>query len=415
MPEPLRIALLIESSRSYGRNLLAGIAAYARVYGPWTFYHEERSLGDPMPAGLTHWRPQGIIARLENDTLVRCIRRLNLPTVAVLHDKTVPGIPGVVGDRQAVVRLAVEHLVKKRLENFAYCGLPGVTFSDDRCRLFVESLAAMGHCVDVFGSTSVAGKPRVRRSGQGKTSARKEGLADIEKEAMWHSDELADWLRALPKPVGLMACNDMRAYQVLSVCRERGILVPDEVAVIGVDNDTVQCELCDPPLSSVDNNAQRVGYEAAAVLDRMIQGRGPVPELTLVEPAGVVARRSTDVLAIAEREVVEIVRHVRDRACSGLTPESLARHTSLSRSTLERWFMKHLGRSVNDEISRVRLDRVKELLITSDLALGEIARLSGFNHVETMQRVFKSVVGETPGRYRSSRRVVGATAAVPGG
>lgn len=405
MSEPLRVALLIESSRSYGRNLLAGIAAYARVFGPWTFFHEERSLGDPMPAGLLHWRPQGIIARLENATLVRQIRRLNLPTVGAVHEKVVPGIPGVVADREAVVRLAVEHLRKRRIENFAYCGLPGAVFSDERCRLFVESLAAQGYRVDVFGNA------RRRTTPSGKTH----GLAEIEKEAMRHADELADWLRSLPKPVGLMACNDMRAYQVLSVCRERGILVPDEVAVIGVDNDTVQCELCDPPLSSVDNNAQRVGYEAAALLDRMVQGRGPVPDITLIEPAGVVARRSTDVLAIAQREVVEIVRHVRDRACSGLTPESLARHTSLSRSTLERWFAKHLGRSINDEISRVKLDRVKELLITSDLPLGEIARLSGFNHVETMQRVFKSVVGQTPGRYRSSRRVVGAAAAVPGG
>lgn len=405
MPEPLRVALLIESSRSYGRNLLAGIAAYARVFGPWTFFHEERALGDPMPAGLPHWRPQGIIARLENATLIRQIRRLNLPTVGVVHEKAVPGIPGVVADREAVVRLAVEHLRKRRLENFAYCGLPGVVFSDERCRLFVDSLRAQGHRVDVFGNARRRPSP----------STKAPGLAELEKEAMRHADELADWLRSLPKPVGLMACNDMRAYQVLSVCRERGILVPDEVAVIGVDNDTVQCELCDPPLSSVDNNAQRVGYEAATLLDRIARGQGAVPDVTLIEPAGVVARRSTDVLAIAQREVVEIVRQVRDRACSGLTPESLARHTSLSRSTLERWFAKHLGRSINDEITRVRLDRVKELLITSDLPLGEIARLSGFNHVETMQRVFKSIVGQTPGSYRTSRRVVGVAATVPGG
>jgi LacI family transcriptional regulator len=170
--------------------------------------------------------------------------------------------------------------------------------------------------------------------------------------------------------------------------------------------------LCDPPLSSVDNNAQRVGYEAAALLDRMMRRRGPVPKMTLVEPAGVVARRSTDVLAIAEREVAEVVRHVRDHACAGLTPARLAQHSAVSRSTLERWFAQHLGRSVYDEICRVRLDRVKELLMTSDLPLGEIARRSGFAYAETMQRVFKSAVGQTPGRYRKRRRVVGAAAAV---
>ena len=137
MSKSLRVALLIESSRSYGRNLLAGIAAYARVYGPWTFYHEERALGDPIPAALGDWRPQGIIARLENRLLARQVRRLRLPTVDVLHEEGLPGIPGVVPDQQSIVRLAVEHLRERRLEHFAYCGLPGVLFSEERCRRFV--------------------------------------------------------------------------------------------------------------------------------------------------------------------------------------------------------------------------------------------------------------------------------------
>lgn len=398
MPEPLRVALLVESSRSYGRNLLAGIAAYARVFGPWTFYHEERALGDPMPARLKDWRPQGIIARMESKMLARHVRRLGLPTVDVLHEEGLPGIPGVVPDQAAVVRLAVEHLMERGLEHFAYCGLPGVIFSEERCRGFVQSLAAAGHRVEVF---------------DGRRSARTSGLAECEKDALRHADELAAWLRRLPKPVGLMACNDMRAYQVFTVCREYGILVPDEVALIGVDNDVVQCELCDPPLSSVDNNSERVGYEAAALLDRMIQGRGPVPPLTFVEPAGVVARRSTDVLSIANREVVDIVRHVREHACEGLTPGGLAQHAALSRSTLERWFLKHLGRSVNEEICRVRLHRIKELLVSSDLPLREIARLSGFAYAETMHRVFRSAVGQTPGQYRNRRRVAGAAGAIP--
>jgi LacI family transcriptional regulator len=399
VPGPLRVALLIECSRSYGRNLLAGIAAYARVFGPWTFYHEERAMGDPMPRGLKDWQPQGIITRLDSESMARQVCRLKRPTVGVLHDRKVAGIPGVICDHAAIVRLAVEHLLERRLEHFAYCGLAGAMFSENRSRHFVQTLAAFGHPVHVFQYRRRRGLKR---------------LADVEKDAMQHAGRLAAWLQNLPKPVGLMACNDMRAYQVLNVCREHEILVPDEVAVIGVDNDAVQCELCDPPLSSVDNNAQRVGYEAAALLDRMIRRRGPVPAMTLVEPAGVVARRSTDVLAIADREFVEIVRHVRDHACVGLTPAGLAQHTAVSRSTLERRFAKHLGRSVNEEVCRVRLDRVKELLRTSDLPLGEIARRSGFGYSETMQRVFKHAVGQTPGQYRNCRRVVGPAAAEPG-
>jgi LacI family transcriptional regulator len=399
MPKLLRVALLIESSRSYGRNLLAGIAAYARAFGPWTFYHEERNLQDRMPKALKDWRPDGIIVRMENDALTQHIGRLRLPTVDVLHEEGLPGIPGVIPNQEAIAQLAVEHLLQRRLQHFAYCGLPGVIFSEQRCRHFVERLAVHGHQVHVFEHCY----PR-----------RAKGLAEIEKDAMLHAAPLAAWLRKLPKPVGVMACNDMRAYQVLSVCGEQGILVPDEVAVIGVDNDAVQCELCDPPLSSIDNNAQRAGYEAAALLHRMIQRRGPIPRLLFIDPTGVVARRSTDMLAIARREVVEVVRYVRDHVCEGLSPARLVKHTAISRSTLERWFAEFLGHSVSDEICRLKLDRVKELLITSNLPLAKIARLSGFSHVETMQRVFKSAVGQTPGVYRKRRQIVGTDLPVAG-
>jgi LacI family transcriptional regulator len=398
MSKLLRVALLIESSRNYGRNLLAGIAAYARAFGPWIFYHEERNLRDGMPSALKDWHPDGIIVRMESDALTRRVARSRLPTVDVLHEEGVPGIPVVIPNQEAIARLSADHFLRRRLEHFAYCGLPGVVFSEQRCRHFVQCLAAYGHHVHVFAHR----RPR-----------RAKGLAEIEKEAMGHTEPLAAWLRNLPKPVGLMACNDMRAYHVLNICREQGILVPDEVAVIGVDNDVVQCELCDPPLSSVDNNAERAGYEAAALLHRMIQRRGPIPPLLFVDPIGVVTRRSTGTLAIADREVAEIARYVWDHACEGLSVARLAKRTAVSRSTLERWFADSLGRSVSNEICRVKLDRVKELLATSNLPLSEIARRSGFAHVETMQRVFKKVVGQTPGLYRKRRQVFGSHLPAP--
>jgi LacI family transcriptional regulator len=389
VPEPLRVALLIECSRGYGRNLLAGISAYARAFGPWTFRHEERMLDEPLPAKLRQWRPQGIITRLENAKLARDVCRLQLPTVGVPHVKGMFGIPSVAGDQEAIVQLAIEHFIERRLDHFAFCGLPGVEFSENRRRHFTRLLAKRGYAAIVFEQAGVG------RAGS---------LAKSEQEALRRDDELARWLQDLPKPVGLMACNDMRALQVLNACQEHGIVVPDEVAVIGVDNDALQCELCDPSLSSVDNNAQRIGYEAAALLDKMFHGGTPMPKLTKIEPVGVVARRSTTVLAVADQDVAEAVRQVRDRACDGLTPSQLAKRTAVSRSTLERWFLESLGHSVADEISRVKLDRVKELLTSSDLPLSEIAGLAGFAHSETMQRMFKNAVGQTPGRYRARRR-----------
>lgn len=405
MPQPFRVALLIESSRGFGRNVLAGIAAYARAFGPWIFYHEERALADPMPAQLRLWRPQGLIARIENQSLARCVRRLGVPTVNLSGERSLPGIPTVVTDDEAIVRAAVEHLQKRRLEHFAYCGFRRVAFSDIRCGHFVQQLAAAGHSAALFDGPS----PSLRtgpRSYPVRSKLGSENLAAVERDAILHSDALGTWLRALPKPVGLMACNDMRAYQVLSVCREQGIRVPEEVALIGVDNDPVQCELCDPPLSSVDSNAQRLGYEAAALLDRLLQRDTTLPPLTLVPPVGVVARRSTDLLAVADREVIQAVQYLREHACQGLTPTQLVRHTALSRSTLERWFAEHLGHTVHEELCRVRVDRVKDLLVASDLPLAEIAERTGFAHSETMQRLFKKTVGQTPGQYRAERRTI---------
>ena len=231
------------------------------------------------------------------------------------------------------------------------------------------------------------------------------GLVAFEQKWLHQLRRMGSWLRELPKPVGLMACNDVRAYQVSNACREAGLEVPDQVAIIGVDNDPTLCELATPPLTSIDPNAAKVGYEAAALLHRLIEANGPPPQEVLIEPTGIVSRRSSDVLAIPDRDVVEAVRCVRDRACQGFTVEDLVEHTAVSRSTLDRWFSKHLGHSVSDEITRVRIERVKELLATTNLVVEELSRLAGFSHPETMYRLFKESSGQTPSDFRRARQV----------
>ena len=387
MDKRLRVALLIESSRGFGRNLLNGIATYARVAGPWTFYHEERSIGDSLPAKIKDWRPDGILARIEHPNLVRQLRSLRVPTVDLFHQRLPPWIPKVISDQQAIMRLAADHLLALGLRNFAYCGWPGIRFSDERRRHLAEYLASHGYSLQVFAPDSRA------RAGR---------LAVVEARSEHELPQMIPWLRALPKPVGLVACNDMRAYQVLSIRDEAGIRVPDEVAVIGVNNDRILCELSDLLLSSVDPDARRIGHKAAALLHRMIQGRGPVPKTTLIAPRGVVARQSTDVLAFADPEMVLVVRYLRDHACEGLTVDALVRRMAVSRATLCRWFARHLGYSPGEEIARVKVERVKELLTTTTLRLEEVARRCGFDHAETMYRLFRRTTGNTPGEYRTA-------------
>jgi LacI family transcriptional regulator len=389
MERRLRVALLIESSLAYGRGLLLGIGAYSRDFGPWTFYQEERSIGDPMPARLASWQPDGVLARVEQQTMARQLRRLKVPVVDLRYEGRLPGAPEVLPDQQAIVRLAVDHLLSCGLREFAYCGFPGLRFSEERQQYFVEYVTGKKYPVHVF-----------RYRGHRPTP----GLATTEAETRKHLADLLTWLQGLPKPLGVMACNDMRATHVLSVCAEAGFRVPEAVAVVGVDNDLVLCELSDPPLSTVDPAAERVGYEAAAVLHRMIEGRGPVPKTTWVDPTGVVRRKSTDVLAVADPNFIEILRHVRAHACEGLTVEELASQMALSRGTLERWFARNLGCSPNAEILRLRIERAKELLASANLAIEKIGRLSGFRHIETFYRVFQKAVGRTPGQYRDRHR-----------
>jgi LacI family transcriptional regulator len=227
------------------------------------------------------------------------------------------------------------------------------------------------------------------------------GTAASEQQGVLYEAELADWLRHLPKPVGVLACNDVRGQQVLNACREAGLAVPDEVAVLGVDNSELVCNLSDPPLSSVDLNCEQIGYEAAALLARLLAGGRAKPRTRLLEPRGIVTRRSTDVLAIEDPETAAAVRLIRTRACEGLTVRQLLASCPLSSSSLERRFAQLLGRTPKAEILRVKVQRVQELLAHPDLSLAAIAARAGFKHPENLSFVFKQKTGLTAGQYRS--------------
>ena len=386
MRDKLRIALLIESSRGYGRQLLQGIAAYSRLNGPWSFFHEERNLGAPLPKNLKSWRPQGIIARLSGETLIRQIRAMGLPTVDLYHEDETVDIPGVIPDQEALVRVAVDHFLDLGFRHFAYCGFPGILFSDLRAASFQQIVASRGFPADVYCCRQLSAGTN---------------LASVEAHVMRRSGELAIWLRGLPKPAALLACNDMRGQQVVTVCNEIGVVVPDEVAVLGIDNDDVQCELCDPALSSVNPNIARIGYEAAALMDRMIAGEAPPRTRILVHPCGVIVRRSTDTLAIPDRDAAEAIRFAREHACDpGIEIEDIFASQSTSRATFNRWFRKWLGRSPREEINRIRLNRIKDLLASTALPLEEIAHRCGIQHVESMCRMVKRTTGRTPREFR---------------
>ena len=384
--QPSRVALLIETSRSYGRDLLLGIAKYVRIHGPWSIEFEE---GDPceiMPDWFPRWTGEGIIARVKTTALAKAIARKRVPVVDLYGGLPDLKMPTMRSDELAVGRMAAEHLLERGFRQFAFCGYNGTDWSDRRRTGFEQTIARKSFPCQIFQNPI----PRAVRSS-----------AEYEEHGLKYEQHLSRWLESLPKPIGLMGCNDSRSRQLLNCCRVLGLAVPDDIAVISVDKDEVLCELSDLALSSVILNTERIGFEAAALLNRMMQGGNLVEREIVIAPKGIATRRSTEVLAIEDRQIAKALGVIREHACAGLDVPALLKAVPLSRSSLERRFTQILGRSPNAEIQRVKLERCKQLLMDSDLPLVEISEKAGFESQEYMCRVFKNKLGLTPGQFRS--------------
>ncbi|MFV0446811.1 MAG: XylR family transcriptional regulator [Planctomycetaceae bacterium] len=376
------VALLIETSNSYARGLLDGIIAWERAHEAWSIYLPERERG-ASPKSLEAWRGDGVIARIETADIANAVQELDVPVVDVSAARHVSNVPWVETNDRAVSTEAFEHLQERGFRHFAFCGDPGFNWSNWRRDAFVELVTQAGGDCLVHDSLPLYG------ANYSWTHERK---------------RLETWVQSLPRPIGIMACYDIKAQQLLDVCRDLDIPIPEELAVIGVDDDRLVCELSHPPLSSVAPNTYRTGYEAAALLDRMMAGESVPAEAHLIVPIGVTARQSTDVLAIDDADVVAALRYIREHACHGISVADVLRRVPVSRRQLESKFSSLLGRTPHAEILRLRMDRTKRLLAETDLSLSEIAHLVGFQHTEYLSVAFKREVGSTPRDFRVASR-----------
>jgi LacI family transcriptional regulator len=377
--------LLIETSNAYARGLLEGVTAYLREHRPWSIYLSEHGRGDSVPHWLQGWEGDGILARIENRRIARAVAERKLPTVDLSAARLLAGAPWAETDDASIAKLAFEHLFDRGFRHLGFCGLKDYNWSAWRCEHFRGHAASNGCDCAVH----IAQAARSRAVDESSDRA-----------------DLTRWLKSLPKPAGIFACFDIRGRQVLDACRGAGLKVPDEVAVVGVDNDTVLCELSDPPLSSVEPDTSRTGYIAAELLDRMMSGRPVAPEPHLVPPTRVVARRSTDALAIDDQDVSAAIRFIRERACQGISVAQVLEAVPLSRRALETRFRRLLGRTPHDEIVRVQIERARRLLTETDLPLKAIATRLGIRHPEYLNVLFRRATGQPPGEYRRTNRQV---------
>lgn len=374
-----RVLLLVETSLASGRDILRGIARYVRERGQWVLFHEPRGLDTRPPRWLAEWKGDGIIARIQSAALAEAVRAIGVPAVDVLGLVPGAGLPLVHVDDRAIARLAAEHLLERGFRHFGFYGLSSENWSLRRRDAFCQYVTGRG------GTVSVYERPRLEGDG-----------------ARWaeREQELLRWLRALPKPAGVMVCSDQLGLGFLEACRQAGVAVPEEIAVVGVDNDDALCEIAYPPLSSVWPAHQRVGYEAAALLDRLMAGEPPPPQPVLVPPLAVVTRRSTDVLAVSDPRLARALQIIRERACQGLGVDEVARAAGLSRSVLQRRFRAVLGRTVHQAILEVRIQRACQLLRETDLPIAQVAEEAGFHHQEYLGAVLKKRTGKTPAQIR---------------
>lgn len=378
MRSPPKVALLVETSNTYAREVLHGVRAWVREHGPWHIRLTEQGRGAAVPDWLHDWDGDGIIARVENAGIARALRATRLPVIDVSAALPRPVFPRVATDAEATARLAAEHLRARGLRRFAFCGYRDAHWSVVREHAFVRAIRAAGHpCV------SFSPRP---------------GPVDSEIAA------IAAWLRRQPRPLGVLASLDPRAQQVLAACRLSGLRVPEEVAVIGVHNDELLCDLCDPPLSSVIPNAQQAGYEAAALLARAMAGENVSAVVRLIAPLGVAARQSTDVAAVDDSKVASAVRFMRERAARGANVADVLQAVPMARTALERRFKAIIGTTPHAHLRNLRLERVQELLAQSNLSVGEIAAATGFEHPEYLSAMFKRQCGVSPREFRARHR-----------
>jgi LacI family transcriptional regulator len=384
-----RVALMIESSRTYGRELVRGIMRYSRLHGPWVFpwvfyrqdlFYIARGSERAELEHLRKWGPDGIIARDSRDIVE--LASWNIPLfVAVAMEPPDAHCNNIISDNQAIGTMAAEHLLERGFRHFGYCGFDDMFWSVQRGESFSTRISEAGFKVSIYKQP----KSRAART--------------------WYREEavLAEWLKGLPKPVGVMACNDDRGQHITEACANANLDVPSEVAIIGVDNDDQVCDISNPPLSSVALDVEQAGFRASELLDKMMAGEKMESQTVIVHPSRVVTRQSTNIVAVEDKSVSQALNFIQQNAKRLIQVDDVIKAISVSRRCLHDKFMKTLRRSVYDEIKRVRIDLISQMLLETDLSISDIALNLGYDNTNHISRYFKQKIGISPLEYRKLR------------
>ncbi len=372
-----RIALYLGLNDFYDHGIAKGVVRYARRNPGWRLYGYGwmfRPLAD-----LGAWEGDGVVGRIEGKREARALAGLGVPVVDVAGAYPQFGFAQVSNDDRLTGEQAGRHLASLGFDRYAFCGVSGVRWSEARKEGFLASVG--------------------RRS-----------VPSFERPLAWWEriedfSGLASWVASLEPPLAVFACNDSAGLKLTELCRKTGVAVPDALAILGVDNEDILCELSSPPLSSIMLDCERIGYEAASLLDEL--SSGAPSRSRLVSPRETIERESTRTFSCGDPAVAKAVVAIRAEAHRGLTVSELSKRVSASRRSLEGKFRRYLGRTVHEEIVRSRLSRAKLLLHSTTLPIRSIASESGFGSLQRFHETFKKTEGRSPNAFRKSSAASG--------
>ena len=382
-----KIAVMIETSRAYGRALMEGIAAFAQEAGDWKL----RSLPNERITAEQLEDYDGLILRLADAETAQEITRAHLPAIDVYGD--CPQIPIADGDHEKIGEMAANFFIKRGFRNFAWCGIDGLTFSDRRGDAFCREIAAGG-----FEPLRYRRPRRIRADSSLFYDERLDRIPD--------AAELARWLGSVPKPTAVFCCHDYRAYQLMLVASDLKIRIPEELSILGVDNDTTLCAFAPVPLSSIDPNAFKVGYSAARMLQAILTDppRDKIHRAHAVNPVGIVERESTEFIPTDPSWLSQALIFIEKNFSRGISAVDVIRLIGKSSTYVERIFKQKTTFSVQAYITQVRMAEAERLLTTTDLMIKEISYRCGYRSAQYFCRAFTAFYGRRPLSLRESVR-----------
>jgi LacI family transcriptional regulator len=387
----IRVAIAVPQGLSFLERLLHGIAEFARGHGGWTFTRLPDALGASID-WLRHWSGDGAFALVTTPSDMQLARRLPFPVVNLASHLPPESLPTVTVDHGLAGEMAARHLIERSFRRFGFFGAGSLWFSRLRRDRFLSAVAGAGGECRTLEIDFKPGSRHWRNQGR----------------------QLQDWLASLTMPVGILASTDLRAAMILEACRQLALRVPEDVAIIGVDNDPVVTEFADPPLTSISRNDQEVGMQAAGLLSRLMAGDAPPPGPLFVPPSGIVQRQSTETVAVDDPLIGQAVRYIRENLQTSFGVENVLEKMPLSRRSLEYRFQRALGISPYDFINRMRIDAAKRLLADpTRIKMTAVSEACGFHDPRRFRLVFRRLTGMTPAAFRRSHAASSKSTSAP--